>query len=371
MSNPFELSSENIVLPMGGWHEEVRILQQELLAEPFPPSRSHNVWFFAPRGYGKTLFVQKFLRELTQARRDICGLYLDLTKTPTVEAFCRAYEASVRRIFPNSDGFLTGVDNLGVEEWTFPNVFNLPERLAEERESLLIVAFGEFQEISRILDRPSYLKIFGDCIRSHKRVRYIFFGSIKKSLEDLFKEDGQFHGLVSPNFMEFERPSLADCRAFLRSQFSEKGIMIQDAEVEAIVKLSRCEPRCLMELASGVFEHVATNRFTGVYSDDVKRAENEIVARKSDLYDTWLETLSTSKCLLVRALAKKPTARFDSDYRKEYGLPGLSTLHTALKELVQDRIVKDRSEEEPFYSLVDPFLVHYLKQPPAQIFTGA
>ena len=359
--NPFELSSEDSVLSLGGWQEEERILQQEL--------QSHNVWFFAPRGYGKTLFVQRFLRRLALPSHGVCGLYIDLTKTPTVEAFCRAYEASVRRIFPNSDGFLTGVDSLGVEERTFPNVINLPERLAEEREIRLVVALGEFQEISRILVRPSYLRIFGDCIRAHRHVRYIFFGSIKKSLEDMFKEGGQFHDVVSSSFMKFERPSLAYCRAFLRSQFRAEGIIIQDAEVEDIVKLSRCEPRCLMELASGVFEHVATNRSTGVYSDDVKRTENEIVARKSDLYDTWLETFSTSKCLLVRALARKPTARFDSDYRKEHGLPGLSTLHTALLELVQDRIVKDKSDEEPFYSLVDPFLEHYLKQPPAQVFS--
>jgi hypothetical protein len=206
-------------------------------------------------------------------------------------------------------------------------------------------------------------------LRAHRHVRYIFFGSIKKSLEDMFKEDGQFHDVVSSSFMKFERPSLAYCRAFLRSQFRAEGIIIQDAEVEDIVKLSRCEPRCLMELASGVFEHVVLMGSRSVYSEDVKLAKNEIVARKSDLYDTWLETLSTSKCLLVRALAKKPTARFDSDYRKEHGLPGLSTLHTALLELVQDRIVKDKSDEEPFYSLVDPFLEHYLKQPPAQVFS--
>ncbi len=353
---------------------------QELLAEPFPPAasspepspsesatpKSHNVWFFAPRGYGKTLFVQRFLRRLALPSHDICGLYIDLTKTPTVEAFCRVYEASVRRIFPNSDGFLTGVDSLGVEERTFPNVLNLPERLAEERNIRLIVAVGEFQEISRILGRPSYLKIFRDCIRAHRHVRYIFFGSIKKSLEDMFKENGQFHDVVSSSFMKFERPLLAYCRAFLRSQFLVEGITIQDDEVEDILKFSCNEPRCMMELASGVFERVVLMGSRIVYSDDVEHAKNEIVARKSDLYDTWLETLSTSKCLLVRALAKKPTAMFDSDYRKEHGLPGLSTLHTALNELVQAKIVKDKGH---LYSLVDPVLEHYLKQPPAQVFS--
>ena len=64
-----------------------------------------------------------------------------------------------------------------------------------------------------------------------------------------------------------------------------------------------------------------------------------------------------SQRLLMRALAKEPTARFDEDYRDRHSLPSTSTVNTALRRLVKESVVE---VHDGVYALSDPLLAYHL-----------
>ena len=104
-------------------------------------------------------------------------------------------------------------------------------------------------------------------------------------------------------------------------------------------------------------------------ADDIAYATDEIVARNAELYDVRTGTFSTSKFLLVRALAEEPTSVFDEAYRSRHGLSVSSTVHTALRELIEAGVVEGGRASTP-YTLVDPFFARYLLRSPAFVFAG-
>jgi len=76
---------------------------------------------------------------------------------------------------------------------------------------------------------------------------------------------------------------------------------------------------------------------------------------------------STAKFLLVRALAAEPRGVFDEAYRVRHSLPVSSTLHTALKELVEAVIVSDERVQDGC-QLADPFFARCLIRSPAKVY---
>jgi len=384
--NPFKFGKE-----VGGYQfydrvEDARRLRQKMV------DGSSNVVLFAPRRYGKTSLVQKVLQQLA-VEDGIKSLCFDLTKTPTVELLCQGYANAVYRALqgrgdwtqsfmrylalwnPSLSVDVAGVAtfklnanvNLGILTESITSVLDLPERIAEEQGGVpFVVAFDEFQEIADISSEFPLEKIFRSCIQAHKNVRYVFLGSRTHLMKRMFGDATRpFYNSAST--MPLAKPPEEESREFLISRFRDAGIEIGNDQVEAILRISQNVPYYLQELASGVFEQVAEGSRSVVTEDDVVAAVDDIVGRNAELYDVRVGTFSLAKYMLVRALAEEPTATFDEDYRLRHGLSVSSTVHTALKELVEAGVVTDGSQTKT-YSLSDPFLGRYLVQSPGKVF---
>ena len=385
--NPFKFGKEVSGSSFYDRKDAAALLRQKMI------DGSSNVVLFAPRRYGKTSLVQKVLRELAD-EDGIRGLCFDLTKTPTVTLFCQSYANAVYAALhghgdltqkflralavwnPSLSVDLAGVVkfkfradvNLGVTTESIADVIDLPERIAHDLGDVpFVVAFDEFQEVSEISREFPLEKIFRSCIQAHQNVRYVFLGSKTHLMKRMFGEATRaFYNSALP--MPLGKPPPEESRAFLKSRFAEAGLAIADAEVESVLATSCNVPYYLQELASGVFEHAVANGATTVCADDIAYATDEIVARNAELYDVRTGTFSTSKFLLVRALAEEPTSVFDEAYRSRHGLSVSSTVHTALRELIEAGVIEDGRASTP-YTLVDPFFARYLLRSPAFVFS--
>lgn len=384
--NPFKFGKE-----VGGYQfydrqDDARFLHRKMV------EGSSNVVLFAPRRYGKTSLVQKVLHELALSD-GIRSLCFDMTKTPTVEMFCQDYANAVYAALKGqgdlSQAFMrylaiwnptVSIDLAGVVKFklhadvnlslmteSITDVLNLPERIAHDLGDIpFVVAFDEFQEVAEISREFPLEKIFRSCIQGHRNVRYVFLGSKTHLMKRMFGDAARpFYNSACP--MPLEKPPEAESLEFILSRFRDAGLEIADAEARAILTESQNVPYHLQELASGVFEQVTQDGRTSVTAADVACAIDEIVARNAELYDVRIGSFSGARYALACALAAEPTAVFDEGYRRRHSLPVSSTLHTALRELVEAGIVEG-GRERRLYRLADPFLGRYLLQPAAKVF---
>ena len=384
--NPFKFGKE-----VGGYQfydrqADARFLRQKMI------DGSSNVVLFAPRRYGKTSLVLKVLQQLSVAD-GIRSLCFDLTKTLTVEKFCQDYANAVSAALKGkgdlAQSFLRHlaawnptmtVDLAGVVKFTFhadvdlglttesiSDVLDLPEKIAHELGDIpFVVAFDEFQEVAEISKEFPLEKIFRSCIQAHRNVRYVFLGSKTHLMRRMFGDDARpFYNSACP--MPLEKPPEAESLEFVLSRFRDAGLAIAEPEANAILAESQNIPYHLQELSSGVFEQVVRDGRAAVTAADVSAAIDEIVARNAELYDVRVGGFSAAKYALACALAAEPTAVFDEGYRRRHGLPVSSTLHSALRELVESGVVDDGRAPRR-YRLSDPFLGRYLLQPAAKVF---
>ena len=91
--------------------------------------------------------------------------------------------------------------------------------------------------------------------------------------------------------------------------------------------------------------------------ESVDEAIDRLQTAEGDYYEEVLHGLSTAQRRVLEALAVEPTGRFDQKYRERHALPGLSTVHSSLDELVEGGILEKRNEG---YDFGDPLFARYV-----------
>lgn len=379
-SNPFKFGKE-----VSGRQFYDRVEESENLHRKLSSGTS-NVVMYAPRRYGKTSLVKKVLERFR--KEGVATLYFDLNRVATLERFCEEYSSAICSIagaetewMHRASTYLShlhptfsfGGDSMVSVSFDFgskmtsahlASVLDLAEKVAvESRKGPLVVAFDEFQEVQRLSPNLPLEGIFRSCIQAHDHVRYLFFGSKTHILMRMFGEkSGPFY--KSAATLRLSKPPQAESVAFLRERFASCGIGIDDELAARIVADTENIPYYLQELSSQVFETVSSAGRDWVESDDVDGGIHEIVDENSDYYGEWLRSLSPTQRSIVEALAKEPTAEFPQDYRSRHGLGVSSTVHTALKTVIDNGIVETSATG---YSIGDPFFARYVLQSATEI----
>ena len=167
---------------------------------------SQNILLFSPRRYGKSSLIKKVFRNLKNTK----SVYIDLYGTTSIEDFLSAciegistVESQMERLMKllregiKSIGISFSVDpfsglptaspvfSRSVESRTFDELFSLLDSLSQKKK--MVVAFDEFQEVSGYAGIP-FEKLLRKGIQGHNRISYIFSGSQKHILNDMFND---------------------------------------------------------------------------------------------------------------------------------------------------------------------------------------
>lgn len=158
--------------------------------------------------------------------------------------------------------------------------------------------------------------------------------------------------------MRLEKPPEDESLMFVRSRFASRSIGIDEAAARRIVSETENVPYYLQELSSQVFDAVVVAGRDWVEDADIDAGIAGLMSENTDYYVEKLSTLSGMQWLLVAALAAEPVREFTEDYRVRHSLGGSSTVHTALKAVIEKGIV----ESEPDgYFIGDPFFARYVR----------
>ena len=383
MANPFKFGGEVSGCRFYDRTEDAKKMHRRL------SDGSTNVVLYAPRRYGKTSLVLKVLEQF-RTEDSIPGLLFDMTKASSLERFCTEYANAVfslvggrKELFHKvadwlvhlhpmvsfgGDGGAPGIRfDYGerMSALSISEVLDLPEKLMHEfGDKPLVVAFDEFQEVAEMSKEFPLENIFRSCIQSHRNVRYVFLGSKTHLLKRMFGDHARpFYKSALP--MPLGKPPEAESIAFIVSRFREEGLEIPETDAAEIVRISENIPYYLQATASLAYERVTEAQRRRVETADIEAAADELVSLNAGLYEEQMRNFSDAKCAVVRALANEPTTAFDEGYRARHALPTYSTVHSALKDLIDDGTVES---DDVGYRLGDPMLSRYVCQSPARVF---
>lgn len=383
VANPFKYGKEVSGYRFYDRERDARKLRTRLV------DGSTNIVMFAPRRYGKTSLILKVMEQMRTADA-IPGLLFDMAKVTTLPQFCEDYANAVFSLFGGKTALLhrigeylahlhpsfslseDGVPTVRLEygsrmsATSISEVLDLPEKLAHEFGGRpLVVAFDEFQEVAGLSCEFPLEKIFRSCIQAHSAVRYVFLGSKTHLMKRMFGEHSRpFYKSALP--MPLGKPPAEESLEFIISRFGHEGVSVPSNVAESIVAVSENIPYYLQAVASHAYELVADARRTNLTAEDVEEATEELVGENSALYESLMRGFSDAKRAAVNALANEPAKSFSEDYRRRHSLPVYSTLHSAVRELIDDGTVESDGEE---YRIADPMFARFVRKSPARIFS--
>ncbi len=335
-----------------------------------------SLWLHSPRRYGKTSLIHEAFSD-TPTPFAYVDVYPAQDTKGLADAYLRGISPLLRRVSGPGDKALEWLrttvtsftpqisfDPLGgvslslgqllptVESRHIDEIVNLPQRLAEAHETHVTIAIDEFQEITRFKGLESQLRAQ---IQHHDRVTYLFSGSRRTLLADLFSDrDRPFFQFAEHYPLRPIAPQ--ELLRFVQGSFRRTGVEVPDGVPTAIVDRAHGHPHYTQMLASRVWDLASRQ---AIDEDGVERALGHL-ARAQDLANRrWFESLSASARRVVLHIAKHGGRQLLADSirtRSRLGPP--STVKKALVRLT-DREVLFRDEDGDYY-IDDPILAYWL-----------
>ena len=339
-----------------------------------------NVILMSPRRLGKTSLVKHVCNKLDD--KDIITVYLDIfgckseydfyNKLATEvlkqtaskhelwfeEAKEFLYRLTPKISFspePNSDFSIS----LGITPKTHTpeEVLQMAETIAIKRKKRIVICIDEFQQIGEMANSKQIQARLRTVWQHQKHVSYCLFGSKHHLMSTIFLHRSmpffQFGDTISLNKIATE-----DWVEYIVSHFADGKRTINHALAEEICKFTENYSAYVQQLAWLVF--TLKEEGETVTENDVKQAENDLLATNDILFMQMIEPLSEFQLNFLRAIASGIKKDFGlSEVREEYNLGSYSNI-TRLKTALLERDLIEK--QNTGLVITDPIFAKWLKR---------
>lgn len=339
-----------------------------------------NVILMSPRRLGKTSLVKHVCNKLDD--KDIITVYLDIFGCKSEYDFYNKLTAEVLKQTaskselwfeeakeflyrltpkisfspePNSDFSIS----LGITPKTHTpeEVLQMAETIAIKRKKRIVICIDEFQQIGEISNSKQIQARLRTVWQHQKHVSYCLFGSKHHLMSTIFLHRSmpffQFGDTISLNKIATE-----DWVKYIVSHFADGKRTINHALAEEICKFTENYSAYVQQLAWLVF--TLKEEGETVTEDDVKQAENDLLATNDILFMQMIEPLSEFQLNFLRAIASGIKKDFGlSEVREEYNLGSYSNI-TRLKTALLERDLIEKQNTE--LVITDPIFAKWLKR---------
>ena len=371
MENPFvygkEVSGDNFC----NRKDEIEELYRDTI-------NSQNVIIFSQRRFGKTSLIKEVLKR--SRNKGILTVYVDLYSVLTEEDLVRKYAKAVaesllgrvsgtlrqagelfKRIRPKLTIDETGqpIYSIDIEKReTLPlleDAIEAVKRYGEKRKKKTAVVFDEFQQIGQFkTDRVE--KVMRSLIQRHKDVAYIFMGSKKHLISDIFNNPNKPFYKSGKSFPlgKIDKNELLD---FIQMKFKTTKKILPKSLAEKIIETCEEHPYYIQYLCHIIWEKVIGkgNVKEKIFSESLAL----LLSRESSTYETiWdLLTVKQKQVLLALAKASPDEKFFSSIFLERYNLGSASSVQRTLHSFVDKDLVDKEGES---YTIIDVFFKRWL-----------
>ena len=339
-----------------------------------------NVILMSPRRLGKTSLVKHVCNKLDN--KDIITVYLDIFGCKSEYDFYNKLTAEVLKQTaskselwfeeakeflyrltpkisfspePNSDFSIS----LGITPKTHTpeEVLQMAETIAIKRKKRIVICIDEFQQIGEMANSKQIQARLRTVWQHQKHVSYCLFGSKHHLMSTIFLHRSmpffQFGDTISLNKIATE-----DWVEYIVSHFADGKRTISRELAEEICKFTENYSAYVQQLAWLVF--TLKEEGETVTEDDVRQAENDLLATNNILFMQMIEPLSEFQLNFLRAIASGIKKDFGlSEVREEYNLGSYSNI-TRLKTALLERDLIEKQETE--WVITDPIFAKWLKR---------
>lgn len=339
-----------------------------------------NVILMSPRRLGKTSLVKHVCNKLDD--KDIITVYLDIFGCKSEYDFYNKLTAEVLKQTaskhelwfeeakeflyrltpkisfspePNSDFSIS----LGITPKTHTpeEVLQMAETIAIKRKKRIVICIDEFQQIGEMANSKQIQARLRTVWQHQKHVSYCLFGSKHHLMSTIFLHRSmpffQFGDTISLNKIATE-----DWVEYIVSHFADGKRTISRELAEEICKFTENYSAYVQQLAWLVF--TLKEEGETVTEDNVRQAENDLLATNDILFMQMIEPLSEFQLNFLRAIASGIKKDFGlSEVRKEYNLGSYSNI-TRLKTALLERDLIEKKETE--LVITDPIFAKWLKR---------
>jgi len=339
-----------------------------------------NVILMSPRRLGKTSLVKHVCNKLDN--KDIITVYLDIFGCKSEYDFYNKLTAEVLKQtaskhelwFEEAKDFLYRLTpkisfspepnsdfsvSLGITPKTHTpeEVLQMAETIAIKRKKRIVICIVEFQQIGEMANSKQIQARLRTVWQHQKHVSYCLFGSKHHLMSSIFLHRSmpffQFGDTISLNKIATE-----DWVEYIVSHFADGKRTISHALAEEICKFTENYSAYVQQLAWLVF--TLKEEGETVTEDDVRQAENDLLATNDILFMQMIEPLSEFQLNFLRAIASGIKKDFGlSEVREEYNLGSYSNI-TRLKTALLERDLIEKKETE--LVITDPIFAKWLKR---------
>jgi len=353
MKNPFVFGVEVSGEQFTDRKEEINEMKSDLLS-------GQSIIIYSPRRYGKTSLVKRVLEEL---KNDAVTAYIDVYPITSKEKLAEAIASKVTTsAFTKSDEMINAAREIlpaispkisikydaaeiefsikGKEkdrERIFSESMDVAQKIAQKKNKRVIIAFDEFQETRR-LDGEEIERVMRSHFQGHKDVSYIFIGSKKHMIEDIFENKNK------PFFRFGKHISLKkipgdEFSNFIKNKFRDSEIEISDEAVNTILDLTQSHPHYTQQLCHELWYITITKGIKKVDADGINGAVEKVLINQNDAYlSIWDAATKTEEATLI-ALASDEISLYSREVIEEYDLISQSHVQRSLKGLERKEVI--------------------------------
>jgi len=351
--------------------EEIRQLLRDI-------ENSQNVIIFSPRRYGKTSLIKEVLRRAKGFLTFYIDLYPAITKQKFIEQYASGISKGLKgkkekilqiikelipRVIPkivvttkNEWKFEFDFDRLKPTGPILDDLLEAAHKQANKENKKAVVVFDEFQEIANYEDDEIERKM-RSVFQNHHNVSYIFMGSKKHMMDNLFNNPNR------PFYKSGKHFPLGKIKkeafySFIEQKFKSAGFDYRKETIEHILDITECHPYYTQMLCHFIWEEAENRKLT---EETVELAIEKIFYSESSGYITILDNLTQLQKRVLLSLAKEETAPeiFSSEFIKKHNLSSPSSVQKAIKVLLEKEIIEKNNGK---YIFIEVFFKRWLKE---------
>lgn len=248
---------------------------------------------------------------------------------------------------------VTAEGKLGVEPFKaeptqgdMAGILDIPEKLAKKKKKMLVIIFDEFQEASTF-NGTSLLKLMRSKFQLHENVVYIFCGSKRHVLHQMFDEkEGAFYKFARS--IELGNIPKDDFEKFIVSRFRTAGGHIKRELAAEVLKVTGGHPYYTQQIAHELFDVTRTPK----QKQEVEAAvRNAVEHQKASFLYAWETTKSSLQRKYLVAIAKEPGGGYSYEFIQRHGLKSSSHVQKAERALEARGLIENGRIVDPIFAL--------------------
>jgi uncharacterized protein len=336
-----------------------------------------HVILFSQRRFGKTSLVW---RVLAQARRKgVIPVYVDLYPVSSLAEFIELYAKAIAEALSGYEKAMKllkglfsrlylsmGLDAMGNPQWSvgfdrnresesLDEVLTTFEAYLKRTKKAGVVVFDEFQQISETNGNKMEARL-RTAIQTHEHVSYIFVGSRKHLLRDIFSNPNRPFYRSGKTF-PLGKINSEDFASFIRERFGSAKMAISDKAVNAVLEETEAHPYYTQYLCHILYDIAEVSR---VQEEDIPKALDLLISREATAYmNTWdLLTLRQRQALVSLAETKAGESPFRPEALQRFGMSQPAVMMRALNSLLEKDLV---DKENGNYQITDVFFKRWIR----------